>query len=265
MWCVCCSLMFHLKCVTSTSSVIVYGVQRNGVKPMYLTVWLASAWPKCSKINIIYLTTNTSESCFIEHKGIRIFFSWHIQKYKHHCCHPTSCSSGVGCIFRAITGKFRGNCLSLKVHSPGRLAQKSGNKYTIQILHAQTLMSMRCCRSCKAMRNQAMHINKWLPCLLCLTGASIYCKWAHVDTSESKPYQHSSGAWHIVWTSSGKLGRFILVIIVCHQNRIRLHLIQVESSEVEGAIYSRALGVPAYAAVFLTLNGRQSCGQWALC
>lgn len=78
-------------------------------------------------------------------------------------------------------------------------------------------------------------------------------------------YCRSSAVRLVVCCGSGKLG--LTVIIVCHQNKIRLHLIRVESSEVGEAIYSRALSVYTYAArvFFLTLNGRQSCDQWALC
>lgn len=119
LWHVCSSLMFHLKCVASNSSVILYGVQSNGAKHMYLTIWLDSA---CSKViknssnsgfflflflpvfnnkHIWRLFHRAHSKTVIKALGFDLDFFRHIQKYKYYSCNPTSCCSSVEGAFRA--------------------------------------------------------------------------------------------------------------------------------------------------------------------
>lgn len=144
----------------------------HNVMELSTCIWqfgLTVPGPKWSKINRIciffclYLTTNTSEGFFIEHKSVGIFilFSWHIQIYKYYRCNPTSCSSWVRGTFRATAGTIRELSLLEGTSTwPPRLEVRQMGLYTIPILHAQTLMGARSCRSCKGMRNRVMHINK---------------------------------------------------------------------------------------------------------
>lgn len=273
--------MFHLKCVASNSSVILYGVQSNGAKHMYLTIWLDSA---CSKViknssNLFFfflflpvfnnkpiwrLFHRAHSKTVIKALGFDLDFFRHIQKYKYYSCNPTSCCSSVEGAFRAtmriMTYLWNGEISLWRYVDPGRLRIVWINCISqfvseairhINNTNTSRTQTQRAVGDCRVMWKEweigqctaSKFVLKWTLFVSAFT--SIRSEHTCTPVSHSR-YWRSSGVRLVVCCGSGKLG--LTVIIVCHQNKIRLHLIRVESSEVGEAIYSRALSVSTYAA-----------------